>query len=202
MTESYISCIYLWPLQWAPYGYSTCWGQQMPVNNNAALYSLISTSFCGNQVNFNLPDFRGRLPLGYNPNNAALPLNNIGNNSGAPTVQLTLSNMPVHNHAATLSGFTGTGSFKVSTNQATESIAGTNSANTLGAPYDTVNGSGVPAYVSDSNPTVPLVGFSMSASGGNVVVGNTGGSQPFNVMNPYLVVNYIIATLGIYPTRD
>jgi microcystin-dependent protein len=174
----------------------------MPVNNNAALYSLISNVFGGNQVNFNLPDFRGRLPLGYNPNNQAYPLTNIGNTGGNATQTLTLANMPIHNHAATLTGFTGTGSFKVSANQATESVAGTNGANTLGAPYDPVNGSGVPAYVNDAAPAVQLVGLSMTASGGSVTVGNNGGSQPFSIQNPYLVVNYIIATLGIYPTRD
>jgi microcystin-dependent protein len=31
---------------------------------------------------------------------------------------------------------------------------------------------------------------------------NTGGNQSFNIQNPYLVMNYCIALVGIYPSRD
>lgn len=33
-------------------------------------------------------------------------------------------------------------------------------------------------------------------------VGNTGGNQPFNVQNPYLGINYCIALVGIFPSRN
>ncbi len=33
-------------------------------------------------------------------------------------------------------------------------------------------------------------------------VGNNGGNQSFNIQNPYLVVNYCIATVGIFPSRN
>jgi microcystin-dependent protein len=35
-----------------------------------------------------------------------------------------------------------------------------------------------------------------------LVLGNTGGSQPFNNMQPYLVLNYCIALYGIFPSRN
>jgi microcystin-dependent protein len=31
---------------------------------------------------------------------------------------------------------------------------------------------------------------------------NTGGSQPFNLMQPFLAVNFIIALVGTYPSRS
>jgi microcystin-dependent protein len=33
-------------------------------------------------------------------------------------------------------------------------------------------------------------------------IGNTGGSQPHNNMQPYLVVNYIVALIGVFPSRN
>lgn len=35
-----------------------------------------------------------------------------------------------------------------------------------------------------------------------VTVGNTGGNQGVNNMQPYLAVNYIIALEGIFPSRS
>ena len=36
----------------------------------------------------------------------------------------------------------------------------------------------------------------------DIVTENTGGSQEFSIMQPYIVVNYIICTKGIYPSRN
>ena len=37
---------------------------------------------------------------------------------------------------------------------------------------------------------------------GNVQVLPTGGQQPFNNMQPYLTTNYIIALVGVFPSRN
>jgi microcystin-dependent protein len=34
------------------------------------------------------------------------------------------------------------------------------------------------------------------------VISPTGGSQPHNNLQPYLVINYVIALVGIFPTRS
>jgi microcystin-dependent protein len=45
-----------------------------------------------------------------------------------------------------------------------------------------------------------------SASGGSAMaagdVGNSGGSQPHPNLSPYLVVNFCIALVGIFPSRN
>ena len=41
-----------------------------------------------------------------------------------------------------------------------------------------------------------------AGSGGTVAVGNTGGSQPLYVQDPFLAVNYIICLQGIFPSRN
>ena len=42
-------------------------------------------------------------------------------------------------------------------------------------------------------------------TGGTQISGTTditGGSLPFNIMNPYLTINYSIAIYGIFPSRN
>lgn len=47
------------PWGWAMRGWATCSGQQLQVQQNAALYSLLGTGFGGDGVHtFNLPDLR------------------------------------------------------------------------------------------------------------------------------------------------
>ena len=198
--ESFVSTIYLWPLSWAPRNYQNCQGQTLAISANAALFSLLGTTYGGNGTStFLLPDFRGRLPLGYNPGGApGLSPNNMGQVGGTESTSILINNMPAHTHVATFAG-TG-GSVKASTMQATQSIPGTSGANTLGATWDNNNGDAINGYVADPNPTVALTGF--TASGGTVTNALTGGSLPINIQNPHLVVNYIIAIYGIFPSRN
>jgi microcystin-dependent protein len=44
-------------------------------------------------------------------------------------------------------------------------------------------------------------GFSSATAMGPQAVGNVGGSQPHNNMMPYLVLNFIIALQGIFPSQ-
>lgn len=196
--ESFVSTIYLWPMNWAPRNYANAAGQIMSIAQNTALFSLLGTQFGGDgQSTFALPDFRGRIPVGYNPGGApGVSVNDIGQVSGTENVTILLSNMPAHTHAAT---FQGAGTMKASITQATESVPGTNGATTLGAPFDGGNLAPINGYVADANPGVSLVGLTTS---GTVTNGLAGNSLPINVQNPYLVVNYIICLYGIYPSRN
>jgi microcystin-dependent protein len=170
----------------------------MSIASNTALFSLIGTTFGGNGVStFNLPDFRGRLPVGYNPGGGlGVSVNAIGEISGSEQVTITINNMPTHTHIAT---FTGTGAMNASVNQATQSVPGTSGANTMGAPWDGNNLDAINGYVADANPGVSLIGLTTT---GTVTNALTGGSIPIDIQNPYLVVNYIIALYGIFPSRN
>jgi microcystin-dependent protein len=54
-----LATVQLLPFESAPAGWSTCEGQLLPVNQNAALFSLLGTTFGGNgQTTFGLPDLR------------------------------------------------------------------------------------------------------------------------------------------------
>jgi microcystin-dependent protein len=89
--------------------YLLAMGQTMQINQATALYSLVGTTFGGNgSSNFNLPDLRGRVIIGYDPRNAASGA--VGANGGSTAIKLTVAQLPVHsmsfNAPVNLSGLT------------------------------------------------------------------------------------------------
>jgi microcystin-dependent protein len=62
-----------------------------------------------------------------------------------------------------------------------------------------------PASTSRPHSTVPAAGGSYAAAGDGgafVPPSTAGGSQPFSILQPLLVLNYCIALQGIFPSRN
>ncbi|MBS0658396.1 MAG: tail fiber protein [Verrucomicrobia bacterium] len=78
-----------------------CEGQSLPVAQNASLFSLIGYTYGGSGANFNLPDLRGRVPIGRGQG-AGLVNRTVGQSGGGETVTLVEANLPPHTH--TISG--------------------------------------------------------------------------------------------------
>jgi microcystin-dependent protein len=94
MAEPFLSEIRIMSFTFAPKGWAFCNGQILPIQQNAALFSLLGTTYGGNGVQtFGLPDLRGRVPL-YTDNNQ-YPL---GAMAGTPSVTILTSEMPAHTH--------------------------------------------------------------------------------------------------------
>ncbi len=70
---------------------------------------------------------------------------------------------------------------------------GSNQASTLGTPTGNFLPTTTPSNSYASSPNTTMVGSE---------IGNAGGSQPHNNMQPYLVLNAIIALVGIFPPRN
>lgn len=63
MDNPFIGLIALFAFNFAPRGWSTCEGQLLSINQNAALFALLGTTFGGDgQQTFALPDLRGKAP--------------------------------------------------------------------------------------------------------------------------------------------
>jgi microcystin-dependent protein len=78
----------------APLGWAFCDGRQLAISQNDALFSLIGTIYGGDgQQTFNLPDFRGRIPIHQGPGFT------IGQRGGAEIVALTVEQLPAHAHS-------------------------------------------------------------------------------------------------------
>jgi microcystin-dependent protein len=192
MSNVFMAAIIQFGGNFAPRGWAFCQGQLLPIAQNTALFSLLGTTYGGNgQTTFQLPDFRGRVPVGTGQG-PGLPSVLLGELSGSNSTTLTTNNLPAHSHT-----FSGTGStLNATTVKATAQVPAAGLL--LGKSVDT-NGVAAPQIYapSGSTPTVALGGLNVAGT-----VGPTGGSQPFSLMQPYLGMNFIIAIEGIYPSRN
>lgn len=158
----------------APRGWALCNGQLLPIASNEALFSIIGTTYGGDgRTTFALPDLRGRVPMHYGQGTGSSHYYRPGDSGGTATNTLTISNLPAHNH---------------SVNAVTE--AGNSASPTGNFPAGTKLLD--PEYSTGGTPTTMHAGM----------IGTAGGNQPVNNMQPYQTVTFIIATVGIYPSRS
>jgi microcystin-dependent protein len=181
----FLAQIVMFAGNFAPRGWALCEGQLLPISQNQALFSLLGTTYGGDgRTTFALPDLRGRSPIqqGHGPGLSDIKL---GQRGGVETVTLTLLNLPNHFHSA--------GNIKGSI-MANEEDGDNNDPQ--GRNFG-VAASGEP-YNSQPNDKAMAVNSV-------AVTGNTdtaGGNQPFNIRNPFLGINYIIALQGVFPSRS
>jgi len=174
MAEPFVGQIILTGFNFAPRGYALCNGQLMSIAQNTALFSLLGTTFGGDgQVTFALPDLRGRAPI-HQGQGPGLSNRTMGEVSGSETVTLISTQMPMHNHL----------------------LAVTN----VGGALTTPNGNFIAASSDGSTA------FFRPTSDGSTLnpqsIGLSGGNQPHENMQPYLVISFSIALEGIFPSRN
>ncbi|HWT91707.1 MAG TPA: tail fiber protein [Solirubrobacteraceae bacterium] len=93
MAQPYIGEVRMFAGNFAPVGWEFCAGQQVPIEENEALFQLIGTTYGGDgESSFNLPDLRGRVPIHWG--NGV----NLAESAGAESVTLTSQQVPVHTH--------------------------------------------------------------------------------------------------------
>jgi microcystin-dependent protein len=98
MADPFVGEIRIFGFNYAPYEWAACNGQMMPIQQNAALFSLIGTSFGGNgQSTFQLPNLSSRM-LGGAGNGIGLTPRDLGETFGSTQVTLLTSEIPLHNH--------------------------------------------------------------------------------------------------------
>ncbi len=186
MTDPFIGELKLVSFNYAPRGWAFCNGQLLAIHQNAALFSLLGTQYGGNGTqNFALPDLRSRVPLGFGQG-PGLSNYAIGQRSGEETHVLTVPETPGHTHV--LAGDT--------TIAAASNASMPAAGNSLGA------GTGIPQ---SGNPfPVNIYGAAGGAAAAQATetIGNFGGNQGHENRQPYLVLNWIIALNGIFPSRN
>ena len=201
--DEYVGIIKIFAGMFAPQGYMFCWGQTLQIQQYQALYAIIGTQFGGDgQTTFKLPDLRGRLPLGAGVSQVSGTNYLQGTVGGTETVTLNTSQMPMHNHTASTQG--SVAGLSVTVNAGT---AGTPTNDPTGAYWGKSPGAGQAQsqdYTNEKNVQMATdaVQVNGNISGLNVQVGNTGGSQPHNNMQPFLALNFIICVLGYFPPRN
>jgi microcystin-dependent protein len=176
MSNPFLGQIIVFAGTFAPLGYLACNGQLVSISENDALFNLIGTTYGGDGVQtFGLPNLNGRAPLGMGQGQGLSPYV-IGQAGGQETVTLITQQLPMHTHSAATTG-------SAATNNVPSSLIFANAAgSTPIKPYSPP----------DPNNQVAL---------SNASITQTGGSQPHDNRQPYLAVNYCIATAGVYPSQ-
>lgn len=173
-SEPFIAEIFMGGMNFPPRGYASCHGQLLAIAQNTALFSLLGTTFGGNgQTTFALPDLRGRVPMGYGQGPGLSP-RSLGETGGEENTTLLVTQIPSHNHLLNASSEAGDSSVPTG-----KVLANTGA---LDKEYRTLGSS-----------TVQLNASSISFTGGN---------QPHNNLQPFLVLNFYIAVEGIFPSRN
>ena len=175
MSEPFVGEIRMFAGNFAPRGWAFCDGQLLAVSQNDALFSLFGTIYGGDgRTTFGLPDMRGRLPIhaGQGP---GLSNRTIGSRGGEERVTLTENQLPAHSHAVHAVSENGTDT--VPTGHSLASVA-------AGNPYRTA---------ANTSSFVPMAG---------AAIGSDGGGEAHTNLMPFLCVNFIVALVGIYPSRQ
>ncbi len=155
----------------APQGYAFCDGTLLSIIQNTALFSLLGTTFGG--------DGRTTFALPDLRSRVGLMFGqgngltpyNLGDNGGEEGVAITQAQMPQHAHPVA-------------------SAAGNGSST---SPVGLVCSKSSQADKSYAAPD----GSAMNGG----MIGPTGGNQPHENRQPFLVLNYYIALQGIFPVR-
>jgi microcystin-dependent protein len=199
--ETYMGTIVAWAPNYAPSQWLFCQGQTLSISANNALFAILGTTYGGNgTTTFQLPNLAGRVPVGAG-SGAGLTTYTLGEVGGTEKVTLNITNLPSHTHVATVAGLAiNSITIKASSQDATDH-APSPTANSIAAPIYIGDGSQVAGF----NNVAPDTALSVAASGtisGTVTNALTGGNIPVPIIQPYLALNYIICTQGIFPPRN
>ncbi len=173
----YLGGIFMFAGNFAPRGYALCQGQLMSISQNTALFSILGTTYGGDGIQtFGLPDLRGRTPVGAGNGPGLTPVV-IGELAGTQNATILTSNLPAHTH-----------SLNASTSAGTQPLP---TGNVLASVQDSQGGQST-AYI-NAAPNTPMAATS---------IGLTGNGLPISIQSPYLGLNFIIATQGVFPSRN
>lgn len=174
MSEPFIAEIRIFAGNFAPRGWAFCNGQLLPISQNTALFSLIGTTYGGDgRTTTALPNLQGRAPM-HPGRGPGLTDKRLGERGGVEMVTLSEAQMPNHTHTLEASG-------RPANNDDPASDRWLGTAGSANGAYHT------PAnLVQMASQSLP----------------DAGGSQAHNNLQPYLTMNFIIALVGLYPSRS
>ena len=172
MSEPFVGEIRMFGFNFAPQGWALCNGQLLPISQNTALFSLLGTTYGGD----------GRTTFALPDMRSRVPVCQgqgpglssyaEGQAGGAETVTLAAAQMPGHTHPV--------------------------KASSSAAASDQPEGRALARSASHIYTAKPDASTVMNTD----MLGDAGGSQPHDNIQPYLAVNFCIALNGIFPSRS
>jgi microcystin-dependent protein len=173
MGEPFIGEIRMAGFNFNPKNWALCNGQLLAIAQNQALFSILGTTYGGDgRTTFALPDLRSHIPISFGQG-PNLSNYNLGQTGGEESHALIQTEIPTHNH--TLGVVNADGTAPNPTGNVFAVSVGRDNIYSTASPDTTMN------------------------SG---VIANAGSGQGHPNQQPYLVINFIIALNGIFPSRN
>ncbi|NOQ26267.1 MAG: phage tail protein [Bacteroidales bacterium] len=159
-----------------PRSWAFCDGSLLPISSYNALFTIIGTQFGGDgETNFALPDFRGCVPIGAGSGSGLTPRMQ-GDSGGLEKTQLTVNEIPSHSHTVACD------------------------MKTAGRDLSASSENNVPGQITQGE------GFGSDLSDETFMnqdmITDTGGGNPFDNMQPWKAINFIICIVGVFPTTN
>jgi len=181
-SEPFIGQIIMFGGNFAIRGYAFCDGQLLAISSHSALFSILGTTYGGDgRTTFGLPDLRGRVAV-HEGTGPGLPDRRLGAKYGKVTHVLTSNQMPAHTHTATAK------------------LRGTAAAGNVEDPTGAVLAQENREDQYRNGGATPDV--DMAAGSVEVTNASTGGGQAFDLSQPSQVINFEIALVGVFPSRN
>jgi len=173
-----------------PSGWLVCDGTQYLQSQYPALYSAIGSYYgaggSGASAWFNVPDLRGRSPIGYvNTAVGGITARTFGSLGGAETHVLTIGELPAHNHPATDSGHTHPmidNHYHTYVNPVGGSVGLQGGAGSYYSPVGT------------ANTTTTQGQLAVGSGTANISIQSAGSGTAHTIMQPFTVMYFIIKT--------
>jgi microcystin-dependent protein len=178
-----VGVVNMWVTSEAPTGWFLCEGQAVSRTTYGSLFTVLGTTYGAGDgtTTFNLPDLRGRVPMGAGlgrnvANNANLAVSRtLGQRvSDDQTVTLTAAQIPSHTHSGGTS------------ESATTSFMRVVSTSGTALSFNTMSGYQSAGFADITNAPFPQHSHPFTTDGG------TGGGQAHNNTQPSTVINFII----------
>ncbi|MFA8341633.1 MAG: phage tail protein [Rhodothermaceae bacterium] len=175
--EGFIGEVKMFGGNYPPKDWAFCHGQKLLISENQTLFSILGTQFGGDgRTNFCLPNLKGKAAVGPNTGYSQRYIYKQGDYGGYKTVSLQENNIPQHTHSVKCDITT-------------------------------------PPFGASSSPEnrIPSKGTQTNLYGSNIsedkymnehTLTSTGNAEPFNNMQPFIALNYIICLEGDYPPRN
>jgi microcystin-dependent protein len=188
----------------APSGYLLCEGQAVSRTTYSALFAVIGTTYGtgDGSTTFNVPNLKGKIPVGLNSSDVSFDAR--GETGGEKTHTITTAELPSHNHS-----FTGTAhSHTVDPTSVSSSTTGAHThtvtdaynsselsddANDRSVGSDaTTSTTRTTSSSGDHSHTIDIPSTTSSSTTATGTIGITGSGSAINVLQPYIVLYYII----------
>lgn len=206
--EGYLGTIMMCGFNFAPKNYAFCMGGSLAIAQNAALYSLLGSTFGGDaRTTFNLPNLAGgRVPGGQGTSPGLVP-KEMGQFYGHENYQLTVAEIPSHDHQ--LAERTPGATVQVASNATLQANKTSPDSTSPENNYCGPTKSGlnlINSFATTADTTMNSGAIDIQTTGtfncSNLTVSNTGESMPIPLEQPTLIVNFVICIDGLFPSRS